>query len=116
MRKAILAVIAILQAVLVFFQKEFGLSIDAAAVGAAAAAVVVYIFGEARNDFERIKKGLFQERKWADPAFWGALLSAVLPVINETFGLNLPVETIVSIVVFILGIIFAKRQKALKTA
>lgn len=114
MRKTLILAITILTAIISFFQDQFSLSINAAAVGATALAVIVYIFGEFKNDIQRVKLKLFQEGKWKDPAFWIAFLSSILPVLNAELKLNLPVELIISVLTGVITIIFAKRNKELK--
>ncbi len=112
-RKTVLFIVAIIGAILTWMTGVFGLSISAGAVVAGMMAVVVYIFGEMKNDISRIRKKIYQDGKWRDPAFWTSLVAALLPVINSYFKLNIPVETIVSILTVVLAIIFGKRQISL---
>lgn len=116
MRKTILIIIAIVGALLTFLQSQFGLTIDPVAVTATLTAVVIYLFGEGKNDLARIKKGITQDGKFKDPNFWIAFIAAILPVINVQFNLNLPVEIIVTTASGILAFIFAKRNKEIKAA
>lgn len=113
MRKTLMFIVALLGAVLAFLQAEAGLVINASAVAAAAVAVVVYLFGEAKNDLARIKQKIFQEHKWKDPAFWISLVAAILPVLNSSLGLEIPVETIIGILTALVGLIFANRNRKL---
>lgn len=111
MRKKILIITAVAGALLTFMQAEFGLSIDPFAVTAGMTAVIVYLFGEGRNDLARIKRGIVQEGRFKDPNFWIAFISAVLPVVNTELKLDLPVELIVTAASGIIAFIFAKRNK-----
>lgn len=115
MRKILLLVVAIITAALSFLQKETGISIDASAVGAALVAAVVYLFGEAKNDIERVKTKIFQNKKWKDPAFWISFISVLLPVLNTQLKFNIPVEIVSGALTTVAGILFAKRQKELKS-
>lgn len=109
-RKTIMFVVAIIGALLTWAAGMFGLSISATAVVAGMTAVVVYIFGEMKNDIARIRKSIYQDKKWRDPAFWTSLVAALLPVVNTYFKLNIPVETVVSILTVLLAFVFGKRQ------
>ena len=113
MRKTLMLIVALLGAGLAFLQTEAGLVINASAAAASALAVVVYLFGEAKNDLARIKQKIFQEGKWRDPAFWISLVAAFLPILNSSLSLNIPVETIIGILTALVGIIFTKRSREL---
>jgi len=104
-RKTIFAILGAIGAVLGFFAKDFGLSIDPVAVLGAVAIALVYIFGEAKNDASRI---MAQSHKFKDPKFWIAFVAYIVAYVNEAFGLNLPVEIIVTVVTIILGFLFKK--------
>lgn len=108
-RKTITVVAAVVGAIITFFQSQFGLSISGTAVAGSLAAVLAYVFFEGKMDLRRLQSGLVQGRKWADPAFWVALISAILPVLNTQLGLGLPTETITAGVTFILSVIFGRR-------
>jgi len=104
-RKTLMAILGILGAILAFFQQQFGLSLDSTALMGAAGLILAYVFFEAKLDFKRIQKGV---AKFKDPKFWLALLSAILVAINEAFGWNLPIEIILTVISFILSILFGK--------
>lgn len=108
-RKTITVIAAVVGAIITFFQSQFGLSISGTAVAGSLAAVLAYVFFEGKMDLRRVQSGLVQGRKWVDPAFWVALVSALLPVINTQLELKLPVETITAGVSFILSVIFGRR-------
>lgn len=108
-RKTITVVAAVIGAVITFFQQQFGLTIDGTAVAGALAAVLAYVFFEGKLDLRRLKSGIAQERKWADPAFWVALITAILPVLNTQLNLRLPVETITAGAAFLVSVIFGRR-------
>jgi len=112
-RKTILFIIAIIGAIIGFFGDQFGVALSGTAVAGGLTAIVVYLFGEMKNDIARVKNGIIQEKKWKDPAFWTALVASLLPVINTNLNLNLPVDTIVATLSGILAFIFGYRQKQL---
>jgi len=118
MRKIIMLIIGFLGVVLAYFRDQFGLSgLQLEAVLVALVPIVAYLFGEARNDMERIKKNLAeQSKKWVDPKFIIGLVAALVVWVNQAFGLNLPVEIIVTVLTFILGLIFRRDYSALKKA
>lgn len=116
MRKIIIFIVAILTAIATVLQTQLGLTIGLTAAMASIVALIAYIFGEAKNDFKRVKAAIIQQSKWTDPTFWGALLAGILPVVNATFKLGLTdqvITTICTVVVFILGFVFTKRQKTI---
>jgi tetrahydromethanopterin S-methyltransferase subunit E len=104
-RKTIFAILGAIGAALGFFAKDFGLSIDPAAVMGAVVIALVYIFGEAKNDASRI---VAQSHKFKDPKFWIAFVAYIVAYVNEAFGLKLPTEMIVTIVTVLLGLLFKK--------
>jgi len=108
-RKIIMAVVAVLIALSAFAQKEIGISMDNGQAAAALGVIIAYLFGEFKSDMARLRITVFQGKKFHDPAFWAALMFSQLPVISEIFKLNLPVEGINSVMVFVLGIVFKKR-------
>ena len=110
-RKFLILLLMILGAILGVFQKEFGLSINPQALVAALIAGVVYLYGEFKVDMERIRKGIFQEGRLKDPKFWTAIVAAIIPILNEQLGWNIPAETITMILTFILGLLFHKETK-----
>ncbi len=111
-RKTIIAVIAVIGAVLTFFSKEFGLSIDPTAVVAGMTALVLYILFEAKLDLKKIKA---QSGRFKDPKFWLAFLSAVLVAVSESFGLNLPIEAIASVLTLVMSTLFGVEFQKAKT-
>lgn len=104
-RKTLMAILGILGAILAFFQAQFGLSIDSTAFIGAIGIIVGYILFEAKLDFKRIQQGI---AKFKDPKFWLAFVSAILVAINEAFGWNLPIEIILTVVGFLLSLLFGK--------
>jgi len=104
-RKTLFAVLGVLGAVFGFIAKEFGLSMDPNSIIATLVVAIVYIFGEAKIDLERMRR---QAHKWSDPKFLIALALFILGQVNSTFGLNLPIELIIGILTIFLGIIFKK--------
>lgn len=115
-RKTITAILSVIGAILIFFNQEFGLGLNATAIVAGLTAAVLYIFFEAKLDFKRIL-GLINQQsdKWKDPKFWLAFLSAVLIAASESFGLNLPVEAIVSVLTVIMSVLFGVEFNKAKT-
>ncbi len=112
-RKIIMVFIAFVVAILSFVAGQVeGLNIDPLAVGATLTAVVTYLYGEFRQDMERVKKKIFQSQKWKDKKFWIALFGALIPPIAGAIGIEINqtiLNTIVGIVVpVITGWLFKK--------
>lgn len=100
-RKSIFAILGVL---LVFLKEQFGLAIDVTAfVG-----IILYLLFEAKLDLKRITS---QAARFKDPKFWVALVATILPAINAEFGLNLPVEAIISVLSVILALLFGVAYK-----
>jgi len=98
------SIVAILGVVLVVFKEQFGLAIDVTAfVG-----IVLYLLFEAKVDLKRI---ILQSNKFADPKFWLALVTSLLPVLNAELGLNLPIDAIIAIFSAILALLFGVAYK-----
>lgn len=117
-RKTFLAVIGIIGVVLVFFRDQFGFG-DLALGGVITSlgVILTWILFEAKADIKRVFDDLkAQKAKWADPKFWMAFIAALLPVLNSSLGLNLPVETINiavgAIITVLFGILFKKDSTA----
>ena len=102
-RKTITAALGIIGAVLAFFSKQFGLSIDPVAIIAGLSAITLYLLREGKLDIKRIGS---QIGKFKDPKFWLAFISAILVAVSETFGLALPVEAIIAVLTVIMGVLF----------
>jgi len=102
-RKTIGFVVAIIAAILVAFQKQFGLSLDPAQVAAGIGAILTYVFFEAKLDLKALAS---QPGKWKDWKFWLTVLSAVLMAVEQTFQLGIPVTEVIAIVTVIVGILF----------
>ena len=107
-RKTIMGIIAVLGAVLNFFQDQFGLAIDTTAVIAGLTAILLYILFEGKLDIKRIGT---QAGKFKDPKFWAAFVSAMLVAVDAAFELNLPVEAIVSVIAIIMSLLFKADAK-----
>jgi len=112
-RKTILAIIAVFGAALTVFQQQLGLSIDPTAVVAGLTAIVLYGLFEAKLDIKRIGG---QSGKFKDPKFWIAFVSPILVAINESFGLNIPVEVIITVLTMILSALFGASFKQAKAS
>jgi len=112
-RKTLLGIIAVLGAILTVFKEQFGLAIDATAVVGGLTVIILYILFEAKLDFKRVGGQL---GKFEDPKFWLALISAVLVAANNGFGLNWPVETILTVLGIIMSLLFGVNSKKLSTA
>ena len=102
-RKTIGFVVAIIGAILVAFQEQFGLSFDPTQVAVGIGAVLTYIFFEAKLDLKALTS---QPGKWKDPKFWVTILSVLLTAIEHTFQLGIPVTEIVAVLTMIVGILF----------
>jgi len=106
MRKWILVLLGVGGAVGAVVSSEFGLTVQLGAAVLGIGSVLVYVFGEAKNDLARM---VTQKAKWKDPKFWISVVSAVVAGLG-TAGVNLPVspEIIVTILTVIVGILFKK--------
>jgi cobalamin synthase len=102
-------VLGFILALVTFLQEHVGISVAAGGAVSALAIIATYLFGEFKSDIQRVRGGLFQDKKWKDPAFWGALVAAILPVVSENLGIQLPIELITGVVAVILGLVFKKR-------
>ena len=111
-RKTLLGIIAVLGAVLTVFKEQFGLAIDATAVVGGLTVIILYILFEAKLDFKRVSG---QFGKFKDPKFWLAFISAVLVAANNGFDLNLPIETILTVLGIIMSLLFGVDNKKLST-
>jgi len=110
-RKTLLGIIGVIGAILVVFQSQFGLTINTTEIVAGLTAIMLYILFEGKADIKRIGE---QKAKFKDPKFWIAIGSGVVVSLNSTLGLNLPVEIIVSVLTFLMSLLFGK--DALATA
>lgn len=116
MRKWILFILAAVIAAVAWLGKFIGVELGAPAALASLVAIITYILGEGNNDIKRIKESAaYQEKKWLDPAFWTGLVAALIPIINETFGLHLPIEIIVAVLTAILGFLLKKKNTEIVT-
>ena len=102
-RKTIGFIVAIIGAILVAFQEQFGLNLNPAQVAAAIGAILTYIFFEAKLDLAALKA---QPDKWKDPKFWLTVVSAVLAAVEQTFQLGIPVAEIIAIITVLVGFLF----------
>lgn len=102
-RKTIGFVVAILGAILVAFQEQFGLSFDPVAVSVGIGAILTYIFFEAKLDLKALAS---QPGKWKDPKFWLTVLSVILAAVEQTFQLGIPVAEIIAIITVLVGFLF----------
>ena len=109
MRKAILAVLAVLGAVLGVVGTEFGLALNVGGLIAFLGAAVIYIQQEAKLDKERL---FAQRNKWRDPKFWLAALGSGVVALGTVVNLPLDPTIINSILAVILGILFKAKPTA----
>lgn len=107
-RKTIGFIVAIVGAVLLAFQKQFGLGFDPTAVAAGLGAILTYVFFEAKLDLRALAA---QPGKWKDPKFWITVVSALLAAIEANFQLGIPVEAIIGILTAIVAILFGAKFK-----
>ena len=112
-RKTLLGIIAVLGAVLTVFKEQFGLAIDATAVVGGLTVILLYVLFESKLDFKRVTAQL---GKFKDPKFWLALISALLVAVNESFGLSLPIETILAVLGIIMSLLFKADSKKISSA
>lgn len=107
-RKTIMAILGVIGAILVFFQQQFGLAIDATAIVGGLTAIVLYILFEAKLDLARIGEQVHQVGRFKDPKFWLAFASVLLIALQNAFGWNLPIEAIIAVLTVIMSILFGK--------
>lgn len=107
MRKWIMVALGVAGALGAVISTEFGLTVQLGAVVMGLGAVLVYVFGEAKADLGRLSA---QQAKWADPKFWVSMVSVAVAALG-TAGVNLPLspELIVTILTFIVGILFKEK-------
>jgi hypothetical protein len=108
-RKTFLAIVAVVGAILTFLNEQFTLGLDTTALVAVITTIGVWIFFEARLDIKRIIGQVAEQTgKFKDPRFWSALIIALLEVMNEILGWNIPIEIVAGVLVVILGFLFKK--------
>jgi uncharacterized membrane protein len=102
-RKWIFTILAVLGAAGAVISAEFGLTVQLGAVVAGIAAVLVYVFNEAKADRDRIKA---QAGKWTDPKFVITLVSAIVAALAQEITLPVSPEIIIAVLTAIVGILF----------
>lgn len=110
MRKWIMVLLGVLGAVGAVVSTEFGLTVQLGAVVAGLGAVLIYVFGEAKADFARVKA---QTGKFKDPKFILSLAAAVIAGLTQA-GVNLPLspEIIIAVLAAIVGVLFKAESVA----
>jgi len=106
-----MVVIAVLAAIFGFFGAQFGLESNPAGVIGALGVVIMYVIFEAKADIKRIASQARQLGKWKDPAFWTALVGAIILPLNEQLGLNLPTEIITGFLALLIPVILKLFRK-----
>ena len=103
-RKTIMVFVAVIGAILGVFGTTFGLTLNPTAVAAGLAAVLVYVFFEAKADIARV---VGQAARFKDPKFWLIVIAAVVSALGSA-GVTLPIspEVITAILAAIVGILF----------
>ena len=105
-RKTIFTVLAVIGSILTVFASTLGLTINPTVVLAGVAAVLVYVFGEAKADLAKIgsQDGL---AKIKDPKTWLAAISAGLVALTEA-GVALPIspELIIAFLTALMAALF----------
>jgi len=106
MRKWILVLLGVFGAVGAVVSQEFGLTVQLGSAVVGIGAILVYVFGESKNDIARMAA---QKDKWKDPKFIISVISAIVAGLG-TSGVNLPVspEVIITILTVIVGLLFKK--------
>lgn len=110
-RKTWGTIVAVLGAVLAIFKDQFGLAINPIEVLSGIGVLLVYIALEGKLDLARIKQ---QVKKFNDPKFYFALVTALLTALTQIFGWNLPLEEINVILAALMSIIFGIEYHKLK--
>ncbi len=104
-RKTIMTVLGFISAILVFLKVQFELAIDPVGFIAAIGVVLMYVLFQGKMDIQKIGR---QVSKFKSKKFWLALIAVLVPAINTAFGLNIPVEMVMTALVFIMTVIFGK--------
>lgn len=106
MRKWILVLLGVFGAAGAVVSSEFGLTVQLGSAVVGIGSILVYVFGESKNDIARMAA---QKDKWKDPKFIVSVLAAIVAALG-TAGVALPVspEIIVTILTLIVGVLFKK--------
>lgn len=107
-RKTIGFVVAIIGAILLAIQEQFGLNFNPTAIAVGIGAVLTYIFFEAKLDLNALKA---QPEKWKDWKWLITIVSAILVAVEATFQLGIPVEIIVSALTALVALLFKNKLK-----
>jgi len=112
-RKTIAVFVAVIGAILGVLVTTFGLSIDATVLATGLAAVLVWVFGEAKADLAKIGA---QVGRFKDPKFWLMIINAIITALG-TAGVIPPVlaESIIAVLTLIIGVLFKTDLRLAKT-
>jgi len=116
-KQVVMMLVGILIAVTGFLKKTFGLEIDPAVVFTGMVPAAAYVFGQLKNDLQKLKNGWMKETKLKDPKFWTALIASILPVVADVFGVEMSLEVsagVAGVITTFLARLFWKKQKTLK--
>ena len=106
-RKTIMTVLAVIGAIGAVVSNEFGLTVQLGTVVAGIGAILVYVFGEMKADFARVKT---QASKFKDVKFLTTCVSAALAALANATGWEIPTELIIGLLTLIVGILFKKQS------
>lgn len=107
-RKTLMFIIGFIEAMILFFQQQFGLEIDVTVIVAALTNVSAYILFRAKHDLNKLRK---EKRRFRDKKFWIAFVSAVIVPIISQLGINIPFlshEAIIGVLTAIMAGVFGK--------
>lgn len=105
MRKIIMGVVGAFVALFGLFGVQVGLpAVDTYSVIGALLIIAAYVFTEFKKDWANFRDSVVQQNKWADPAFWAALIASVALPLLSLFNIVLT-EQIISIAATVLAVI-----------
>ena len=109
-RKTMLIILGFLGGIFGVVNEHFTLGLNTLQIMTTVTAILLWVGFEARLDFKRIFGEIaIQKSKFKDPMFLSAMIGVILEVANESFSLNLPVETIIGFLMLVMSLIFAKK-------
>ncbi len=107
-RKTIMGVIGFITVIFAFLKVQFGLEINPAEFFGGLGVIIAYLLFQGKMDIQKIGR---QTEKFKSKKFWIAFITALVPAINNLFGINIPFEVVISIATFVLAILFGKEFK-----
>lgn len=96
MRKIILAVLGVAEAIFGLFGVQLGLSAQASTASLVGGLLIIaaWLFTEFKMDWKNFTNGVAQFNQWSDPSFWTAAIGSLLVVLTPAFGFTIADSTI----------------------